>query len=223
MKRILPAAVLAIIFHTALLGVDISYITDKNITMPKSTAVTVTMSYRQLEPMPEVKTEPAKRPEEPPKTPVKIPEERKPTPPVSSEQIPEEPKQSIDEEETENTDREESEEKTSDEDAFPQNSQGDAVSNMLVSREAIPLYRKNPPPGYPRAARKRGYQGTVVLSVLVNKNGRVANLWVFTSSGYMLLDNAAAKAVKKWFFEPGKMGNRNVEMWVKIPIRFQLK
>ena len=223
MKRILPAAVLAIIFHTALLGVDISCITDRKITMPKSTAVTVTMSYRQPEPISEIKTEPVKRPEKLKKTPVKIPEERKPTPPDSTLQIPKEPKPTIDKEETEPTDHEESEEKTYDEDEFPQNSQGDAVSNMLISREAIPLYRKNPPPGYPRVAKKRGYQGTVVLSVLVDENGRVGNLWVFTSSGYMLLDNAAAKAVKKWFFEPGKIGNRNVEMWVKVPIRFQLK
>ena len=223
MKRILPAAVLAIIFHAALLGVDISCITDRKITMPKSTAVTVTMSYRQPEPIPEIKTEPVKRPEKLQKTPVKIPEERKQTPPDSPVQILEKLKPSVDEEETENSEPEESEKKASDKDEFPQNSQGDAVSNMLVSREAVPLYRNNPPPGYPRAAKRRGYQGTVVLSVLVDENGRVANLWVFTSSGYMLLDNAAATAVKKWFFEPGKIGNRNVEMWVKVPIRFQLK
>ena len=223
MKRILPAAVLAIIFHTALLGVDISWITDRRITMPKSTAVTVTMSYRQPEPMPEVKTEPVKRPEKHPKTPEKIHEERTPMPLESAVQIPEEPEPIIYEEETEPTDREESEEKVSDEDDFPQNSQGDAVSNMRISREAVPLYKKNPPPGYPRTAKKRGYQGTVVLSVLVDEYGRVANLWVFTSSGYMILDNAAAKAVKKWFFEPGKIGTRNVDMWVKVPIRFQLK
>lgn len=223
MKRILPAAVLAIIFHTALLGVDISWITERKITMPKSTAVTVTMSYRQPEPMPEVKTEPARRPKKHKKPPVNIPEERKPTPTESTVQISEEPKPSIDEEETESIDREEFEEKASDEDEFPQNSQGDAVSNMQISREAVPLYKKNPPPAYPRTAKKRGYQGTVVLSVLVDENGRVGNLWVFKSSGYMLLDNAAVKAVKKWFFEPGKIGNRNVEMWVKVPIRFQLK
>ena len=85
------------------------------------------------------------------------------------------------------------------------------------------MYRRNPPPGYPRTAKKRGYQGTVVLSVLVNENGMVSNLWVFTSSGYMSLDNAAVKAVRNWLFEPGKIGDKNVEMWVKVPIRFQLK
>jgi protein TonB len=42
-------------------------------------------------------------------------------------------------------------------------------------------------------ARKRGYQGTVILSVLVNREGRVDNLWVFESSGYNILDNAALR------------------------------
>jgi hypothetical protein len=30
-------------------------------------------------------------------------------------------------------------------------------------------------------------------------------------------------SVKAWLFEPGMRGDEKVEMWVKIPIRFQLK
>ncbi|MCK4893050.1 MAG: energy transducer TonB, partial [Calditrichia bacterium] len=33
----------------------------------------------------------------------------------------------------------------------------------------------------------------------------------------------ALASVKNWSFEPGMRGDEKVEMWVKVPIRFQLK
>jgi protein TonB len=92
-----------------------------------------------------------------------------------------------------------------------------------VIRKAIPLYRVNPPPKYPRAARKKKYQGVVLLEVLVNQAGRVHDLKVLQSSGHVILDKAARVSVKKWEFEPGRHGNDKVDMWVRVPIRFQLK
>lgn len=90
-------------------------------------------------------------------------------------------------------------------------------------REAKPRYRDNPPPLYPILARKKGYQGTVVLDVFIDKNGRVADMKIFSSSGYSALDKAARATVADWLFEPGMEGEKKIEMWVKIPIRFQLK
>lgn len=90
-------------------------------------------------------------------------------------------------------------------------------------REARPMYRENPKPEYPRLARRRAYQGTVVLEVLVDQEGRVVDLRVFASSGHQVLDRAAMKSVKTWLFEPGMRGDQRVAMWVRIPIRFQLK
>lgn len=90
-------------------------------------------------------------------------------------------------------------------------------------REAKPRYRDNPAPRYPILARKRGYQGTVILDVLIDENGRVADTRIFSSSGYSLLDKAARATVADWLFEPGMQGDEKIEMWVKVPIRFQLK
>ena len=90
-------------------------------------------------------------------------------------------------------------------------------------REAIPLYRENPPPRYPRIARRKGYEGTVVLEVLVNIEGKVAECRIIRSCGYSVLDEAAIKSIRNWLFEPGMRGEEKVEMWVKVPIRFQLK
>lgn len=89
--------------------------------------------------------------------------------------------------------------------------------------EAIPLYRENPPPKYPRIARRKGYEGTVVLEVLVNPEGKVANCRLVRSCGHSVLDKAAMKSIRNWLFQPGMRGDKKVEMWVKVPIRFQLK
>jgi protein TonB len=98
-----------------------------------------------------------------------------------------------------------------------------SIRPAQVSREARPMYRTNPSPRYPRLARKRGYEGTVILEVLVEPSGRVKDLQVFKSGGYAILDKAAVTSVKDWLFEPGMRGDEKVEMWVKIPIRFKLK
>ena len=55
---------------------------------------------------------------------------------------------------------------------------------------------------YPAAARSAGQQGTVVVHIDINANGRVASASVASSSGYPLLDNAAVNAVYSWSFSP---------------------
>ena len=88
--------------------------------------------------------------------------------------------------------------------------------------EARPLYKENPPPRYPRIARKRGYQGTVVLEVLVDRSGDVEDLKIYQSSGYKALDKAALSSVRRWIFSPGRRGDDVVDMWVRVPIAFRL-
>jgi len=88
---------------------------------------------------------------------------------------------------------------------------------------AKPLYRKNPPPNYPRQARRKRYEGVVILEVLVDDNGEVEDLKVFKSSGFKVLDKSARSAVRKWFFEPGTKNGKATAMWVKVPIRFRLE
>ena len=88
--------------------------------------------------------------------------------------------------------------------------------------EARPLYRQNPPPRYPRIARKRGYEGTVILEVLVSRHGDVENLKVHRSSGYKVLDKTALASVRQWIFTPGRRGDDAVDMWVRVPIAFRL-
>ncbi len=88
---------------------------------------------------------------------------------------------------------------------------------------ASPLYRRNPPPKYPRRARWKGYEGTVVLDVLVDESGTVKDLKVFESSGYELLDKSALTSVQKWLFTPGTKDGNPIGVWVRIPVRYKLK
>jgi protein TonB len=94
---------------------------------------------------------------------------------------------------------------------------------LQFAKEAKPLYRVNPLPEYPVIARRRGFQGSVVLEVLVGLNGKVVDLRVAKTSGYPILDKAAIATVKNWSFEPGMVGKERTSMWVRIPIRFELK
>jgi protein TonB len=89
--------------------------------------------------------------------------------------------------------------------------------------EAQPEYSKNHPISYPDRARKKGYEGTVLLEVLVNRNGKVDDLKILASSGYAILDSSAVKSVKTWSFKPAKKGKDTVDMWVQVPVRFKLE
>jgi periplasmic protein TonB len=99
---------------------------------------------------------------------------------------------------------------------------GASLSPLETIHEAKPAYRSNPSPKYPRIARIRGYQGNVLLDVLVKADGKVDDVKIFKSSGYPVLDRSARSTVKKWLFEPGRIGKRKVDMWVRVPIRFEL-
>jgi protein TonB len=90
-------------------------------------------------------------------------------------------------------------------------------------KEAVPLYKENPPPQYPGNARRRGHAGTVMLMVFVSETGGAQQVRIFESSGHASLDRAAESAVADWRFEPGTSDGVPTGMWVKIPITFELK
>jgi protein TonB len=91
-----------------------------------------------------------------------------------------------------------------------------------VIQEAVPLLHYNHPPPYPRAARRRGFEGLVEVNVLVDINGRVKEQHLHVSSGHTVLDKAALKAIRRWRFTPGRQNGKIMEMWVKVPVRFKL-
>lgn len=87
----------------------------------------------------------------------------------------------------------------------------------------MPAYLNNKPPEYPSMARKRGFEGKVILRVRVLSSGNPEELEIKDSSGYDILDEAALRAVREWKFKPATRGGKPVDSWVEIPIRFELR
>ena len=87
---------------------------------------------------------------------------------------------------------------------------------------AYPDYKINPKPNYPMIARRKGYEGVVLLKVWVLENGKVGKIELQKSSNYEMLDKSAMKAVENWIFIPGKKGGEPISSWVTVPIKFQL-
>jgi protein TonB len=88
---------------------------------------------------------------------------------------------------------------------------------------ARPRYDRNPKPRYPRIARRRGYEGLVVLKVEILPDGRVGKVRVKRSSGHHILDKSALKTVKMWRFIPARQGDDPIRMWAEVPIKFDLE
>lgn len=84
-------------------------------------------------------------------------------------------------------------------------------------------YIDAPPPRYPGLARRRGWQGEVILRVQVGIDGRALSVEVEQGSGHALLDREAREHVlKTWRFEPARVDGRLVEAWGRVPILFAL-
>jgi protein TonB len=75
-------------------------------------------------------------------------------------------------------------------------------------------------PNYPKQARARKVQGTVVLEAIVNKKGTVDSLQLV--SGDSLLAQAAADAVKQWKYKPYFHNGDPTEFQTRITIDFKL-
>lgn len=78
-------------------------------------------------------------------------------------------------------------------------------------------------PAYPRDAVLAGHEGTVLLRVLVDVDGRPLQVDIEQSSGHRRLDDAARRHVlKHWIFRPAMKDGRPVQAVGIVPIDFSL-
>ena len=84
-------------------------------------------------------------------------------------------------------------------------------------------HRNNPAPAYPRLSRRRGEEGTVVLELMVLKDGTVEEITIKESSGYPRLDKSAMEAVRRWKYNPATRGGQPIDYRYLQPVTFSLK
>ena len=97
----------------------------------------------------------------------------------------------------------------------------DSIADRKGLRKTVRLI-KSERPQYPQAARREGWEGTVVLRITVGTGGDVENVKTQTSSGFPALDESAAQSVKRWRFDPARDGEFRIATVVDLPIRFDL-
>jgi protein TonB len=75
---------------------------------------------------------------------------------------------------------------------------------------------------YPLQSRRLGEEGTVVLRILVRRDGTVGDSLIKSSSGFELLDQAAISAVKLCKLLPAITNGQPVDEWYQMPFVFKL-
>ncbi|MEH6472713.1 MAG: TonB family protein [Halopseudomonas sp.] len=78
---------------------------------------------------------------------------------------------------------------------------------------------------YPLKARRKGWQGEVLLAVVVARNGEVSKVQLLSSSGYKTLDRAAIKSMNKvGKIDPTRWQLSLVDqpLQIEVPVAYQL-
>lgn len=79
------------------------------------------------------------------------------------------------------------------------------------------------PPRYPPLSRRMGEEGTVVLRVELDEQGKVCTARIATSSGFERLDSAALEAVRTWQCRPAHRDGQTVRVVALQPFKFMLQ
>jgi protein TonB len=76
------------------------------------------------------------------------------------------------------------------------------------------------PPQYPQEAKDQHIQGLVVMKVIIDKEGNVANVELI--SGHPLLAPPAIDAVKQWKYKPFLLNQVPLEVNTQVQVNFTL-
>ncbi|GIX36746.1 MAG: hypothetical protein KatS3mg126_2525 [Lysobacteraceae bacterium] len=103
--------------------------------------------------------------------------------------------------------------------------QSDPDADLVMTEDVVdvpPRAVVRPPMPYPSRARAQGITGHVVLGVLVGADGKVEKVRVLESQPSGVFDEVASAGVQAWKFEPAQYRGRNVRVWVRQKVRFDL-
>src|SRR5207245_371916 len=98
----------------------------------------------------------------------------------------------------------------------------DASAGGPIVRAARPRGGYQVRPVYPESARRAGIQGTTLLRIYIERDGRVGDVSVQRSAGHQALDEAAADAVRRCRFEPALNSTGPVSRWALAPVALRI-
>lgn len=91
-----------------------------------------------------------------------------------------------------------------------------------VDLDQAPVAMVQVPPEYPFKAREQNVEGYVAVKFLVRPDGSVGNVNVLKAQPAGVFDDAVRRALVRWKFQPGRLGNDAVAAWVTTTLRFDL-
>jgi TonB family protein len=86
---------------------------------------------------------------------------------------------------------------------------------------AAPRVLYAPDPEFSEEARKAKYQGTVVLWLIVGRDGLTHDIRLQRTLG-MGLDEKAVEAIRRWRFEPARKDGVPVAVQINVEVNFRL-
>jgi periplasmic protein TonB len=75
---------------------------------------------------------------------------------------------------------------------------------------------------YPASSKRAGEEGSTVVNVYVQGDGRISEVKVDTSSGFPDLDDGAVKYAKTWRLLPGTKNGTPQAMWYRVKVTFKI-
>jgi protein TonB len=97
-----------------------------------------------------------------------------------------------------------------------------AAEAPLVPAHTRATSKRNPKPEYPSIARRRGWEGKVLLRIDVGADGLPGKVEIAESSGREVLDQSALRTVRRWTFTPAMRGDEPVASTLTLSIVFKL-
>ncbi|GLQ52623.1 energy transducer TonB [Dyella flava] len=98
------------------------------------------------------------------------------------------------------------------------------VAPPSIAPGVTSLAYRSSPLRFPAQGIRARMEGTVMLLVLVDENGKPLEVKIEQSSGYPLLDKSAREQVLSgWLFQPAVIDGHTVKAWARVPVSFALQ
>ena len=86
-----------------------------------------------------------------------------------------------------------------------------------------PVEIQNPMPAITPEARAKQISGSVLLSIVIGKDGTVRNVKVLRGLGYGLDESAAETVTRKWLFKPSMLNGQPVSVRADMEVTFRIR